>query len=100
MQNPFTKCVDCIYHEDLPIDHEFNKMYKTHYDKVKILKDIGLPTEISVRIVKMSRDYFDCDFCDDNVICRYHKDKMLHYGKYGLNIICRECYYKDRVEFV
>lgn len=98
-QNPFSKCKECIYHDDLPIDHEFNTRYKRDLDKVEALKDSGFPTEVAIKIVEMTYSYFDCDFCLDNVICKYHKDKMLFYGKYDFNIICEECY-KDSVEFV
>lgn len=98
-QNPFSKCKECIYHDDLPIEHEFNRRYKRALDRVEALKDSGFPTEIAIKIVEMTYSYFYCDFCDDNVLCRYHKDKCLYYCKYDLNIICEECY-KDRVEFV
>jgi len=98
-QNPFSECKESIYHDDLPIDHVFNSAYKANLDRVEALKDSGFPREIAIKIIKMTYSYFDCDFCCDNILCRYHKDKCLYYCKYDLNIICEECY-KDRVEFV
>lgn len=97
--NPLSNCKECTYRDDLPIEHEFNARYKRDLGKLEALIDSGLPTDISIKIVKMTYSYFDCDFCDDNVLCRYHKDKCLYYCKYDLNIICEECY-KDLVEFV
>lgn len=98
-QNPFSKCKECVFFPDKSLGDKSNRNYKIDLDKVEALYESGFPKKIAIKIVEMTYSYFDCDFCDDNVICKYHKDKMLYYGKYSLYIICEECY-EDRVEFV
>ena len=98
-QNPFSKCRKCTYRDDLPLEHELNTKYKKDFNKVQALTGTGLPKEIAMKIVKMAGTYFNCDFCYDNVICKTHVNKMLHYGTYGFHTVCSEECYKNISEY-
>ena len=96
-QNPFSKCKECVFFPDKPLGDKSNTRYKTDLDRVEALKYSGFPTEVAIKIVEMTYIYFDCDFCD-NVVCKYHRDKMFYYGRYGGHIVCSDgCYYEDSV---
>ena len=93
MPNVFSKCQECIYHTDLPMEHYDNKNYKGDYEKMELLKVYGLPTEVAIKIIKMTYSYHMCDYCT-NSLCTLHKNLSLRYGVTWPYVQCHKCYEK------
>ena len=92
MPTVFSKCCGCCYLESEALD--INNYYKWDYDRMEALKDCGLPTEIAIKIVEMTKSYIECDYCD-NILCYAHKDLSLRYGDSWPYVKCNECYWND-----
>jgi len=92
MPTEFSKCIDCHWNTQLPITHLFNKGQKEEYEKLEVLKEI-FPTEIAVKILKMSYIYFNCCYCK-SFVCKEHS--KLEYEQYGILppvpiVLCGNC---------
>jgi hypothetical protein len=72
--------------------NHYHKLIKEDYEKIEILK-FFLPTEIAVKIVKMTFTYFTCCYCK-KLVCRNHV--AVDYEKYNISnkepiILCSQC---------
>jgi hypothetical protein len=90
MPTIFSKCEECLYHNYLPMEHTHNKSYKRDYDKMELLKEYGLSTEIAIKIIEMTYSYHNCDYCT-NSLCTKHKERGIWHGGSWPYIKCEQC---------
>ena len=69
-----------------------NNKQKEYLEKLEILK-IFLPTELAIKIIKLSYTYFNCCYCK-HLFCREHT--AIDYEHYGIVdtksiILCSTC---------
>ena len=89
MPTIFSNCCDCSYLHWMPLDNIVNTSYKKDFDTMNLLSVQGLPKEISIKIVKMSKTYTKCRNCD-GILCDTH----LRYNDIG-SPLCGNCSWFD-----
>ena len=92
MPTDFSSCVECYWHNTLPLNHLNNKNIKDDYEKLEILR-IFLPIELAVKILRMSYTYFNCCYCN-HLVCKEYT--AIDYEQYGLTdtepvVLCSPC---------
>lgn len=95
MPTIFSKCTECFYLKTSPLDSDLNKYYKKDYDRMKVLQECGLPIEIASKIIEMTKNYYECDFCDDSVLCDAHRERSYRYASSWPDIKCDKCCWND-----
>ena len=97
MPTIFTNCDECHFHSCFGLDHKHNKRYKEDLERSNILTFLGLPKEISQKIIKLSYNLELCDYCLENPtkLCLYHtkiaKENSFHYRKNKNKKMCDQC---------
>ena len=97
MPTIFTECDECFYHSSMKMSHIFNKPYRENLEKNDILINLGLPPEISQKIIKLSYNIETCDYCIQNKtkLCNYHVNRAKGNSYYYRNSInkkmCDQC---------
>ena len=94
MPTIFSKCQECNYHNYLPLEHNYNKIYKKNLEKMELLKEYGFPTEVAIKIIEMTHTYHICDYCS-NILCNIHKTRALRRGDVWPYIKCDQCYWNE-----
>ena len=92
MYTAFSKYIDRNSYIFLPHNYFYNKVPKDEHDKLEILKYF-LPTELALKIVKMSYTYFNCCYCK-KLVCKEYT--AIDYKQYGLTdtepvVLCSPC---------
>lgn len=92
MPTIYTKCSECNYHNVFNINHKFNKNHKGNLEKSFILKSLGLPNELCIKIINDSYEYNNCTYCK-RILCKEHTDRSIQNAKYyHVNgKICESC---------
>lgn len=97
MPTIFSDCDECHYLNWLDLDHKYNKKFKEDLEKNKILINLGLPNEISEKIIKLSNNLEICDYCINNHTkmcldhCKRAIENSIHYRKNGDKKMCDRC---------
>lgn len=92
MLTELSKCIDCNFLTVSPKSNSYNKSLKENYEKLEILK-IFLPTELAIKIVKMTYTYFKCCYCK-LLVCKEHAG--IEYEECGVShlepiVLCGNC---------
>ena len=104
MPNPFTNCEECLVDENIfDILKSYGKINshigcKIYNDFLKIQDifiSLGIPKEITHKIIKLSQEYDNCGYCRKTKLCRAHYNNALkngiHYrGPYS-EAMCSDC---------
>ena len=71
MPTVFSECFDCGYLNWMPLDNIVNTSYKKDIDIMYLLVEKGLPKEIAIKIIEMSKIYTKCSHCQEK-LCINH----------------------------
>ena len=85
MPTVFSNCEDCVYLDYIPLEHIANTSYKKNLLIMNLLLHKGLPKEIGIKIIKMSKIYTECRACSQ-LLCNDH----LKFNDMG-SPICSNC---------
>lgn len=95
MPTEFSECDECNFIKCLPIDHKYNKDYVDTLEIVDIFRQVNIPPELALIIIRKTNEYSTCDCCNKTKLCQKHKDRAIHYGNYYRHLsnyaMCNSC---------
>ena len=98
MPTCFSKCKECSFIECLGLDHVHNKNYKNNLETLQIFKNLGLPTELGIIIIKKTYEYTNCNCCGI-ILCQNHYLRALKYGRHYRHLesyaMCDQCCWNE-----
>tara|TARA_B100001093_G_scaffold478346_1_gene506432 strand:- start:149 stop:448 length:300 start_codon:yes stop_codon:yes gene_type:complete len=93
MPTKFSNCDECNFIKFLDINNRLNIYYKNDLEIFNILNHF-LPPELSLIIIKKSKDYNSCGQCNKN-LCINHYNRALEHGVYYRHTpnfaLCDQC---------
>ena len=85
MPTIFCKCDECNHFDYFLLNHRLNYLFNLDYQKMYILTKCNLPTEIAIKIVKLSQTYSQCVRCPIK-LCESHTNRARENGG-----MCSQC---------
>lgn len=93
MPTIYTNCIECNYIPYYKIDSYINKYHNINIEKEKLLKSLGLPIEICIKIIMISNTLTECSNCYRKLCCEHTKIAIANGIHFNKKMICDLCVY-------